>query len=498
MAGAIGLLAITIFVLSYVLIEHERSILTDEIEKSVILQGRNIALTSAKALLRSDPEYELYPLVTRISEKNENIFSVVITDSTGLMLGGMELQNLSQQVDLNMEGYQVRPSRYLEVGERMFESDEAFMFRIPILSLDNVIGYVHMTYSKHELLTSIGRAIVMTVTCGVGAFILAIAVSLHLFRRISQPLETLVRGVNAFGLGGFDTRIRVGGSRELRELTSSINQMAKNIVEAQKQLVEKEVTDRELNIAHDIQSTLIPKTIVDLPGYEIDLYYKPARQVGGDYLDVIQIDEQKAALVVADVSGKGVPGLVVTGMLKIMVHELVQKALEPKEIVRRLNIAISKHLRKNMFVTIFLAMLDVKTGKLSYACAGHTPTLVYQRGLDSYEFKRMKVPPMGILSDEEFCPKLTEKQMTFEPGDVLLQYTDGLPESRSSNGEPFGYQRLLDLCRDNATAGPHELIDLLVRAEERLRGDTAPRDDLSLLCVRATASEPERVSANVV
>lgn len=494
-AGAIALLAVTIFSLSYILIQQEKRILTNAIEKSVILLGRNIAHSSEQALLRSDPEYELYPLVTRICEKNTNVSSVLITDPTGTIMGGIELQQISKTFVPELSGYTIRKLDILAPNERLLDSDDFYLFRTQIRSLENITGYVHMTYSKHELLSTLKQAIIITIICGCTAFFLAIGLSLFIFRRISHPMDLLVQGVNAFGQGNFDTRIQPTGNNEFRVLSDSFNRMASSIVEAQKKLVEKEITDRELEIAHDIQSVLIPSSVKDPLGYQIGLYYQSARQVGGDYMDIFPVDSHKLVCVMADVSGKGIPGLVVTGMLKILVHELVKIETDPNWILRQINTAIAKHMRKNMFVTMFIAFLDTEREDIVFSSAGHNPTLLYHRETNSCEFIRLHGSLMGFFSDKYFSRKLSDMRIRLDPGDFILQYTDGLTESTDSNGEMFGFERIFDSCKRNGSAGPRAIIDLLVKDEAAFRGEAQPcNDDLSLLAVGPTAPVEQEIT----
>lgn len=491
MAGAIGVLAVTVTVVSFVLIQGDRRILTQEIENSVILQGRNVALASEKALLSSDPEFELYPLVARMSERNKSIISVTITDSSSVMLAGVELQKIAEKVDLILADYPPKSSPYLEAGEVLYETGDAFFVKSPVRSLGRDIGFVYLEYSKDGLRASLRKAVTMTVICALGAFVAAIVAALHLFRRISRPVGALMKGVEFFGRGELSTRIAARGSREFRVLAHSFNEMATRIVAAQEELVDKKVTDRELAVARDIQATLIPAAVFEPPGYRIGLHYRAARKVGGDYIDVVRVDAHRAALVVADVSGKGIPGLVVMGMLKIMVHESLRKIGDPSAIMRHLNTSIARYLRKNMFVTMFLGVLDSRSGELKYSCAGHVPTLVYRKSSASAELIKIKVPPLGFLPDEEFSPKLVEKRFELSKGDVVLQYTDGLIESMGPRGDMFGYERMVEVCRAHGAEGPLKLVEALISSEARFRGAAAQRDDVSILCVGSVAPVPE-------
>ena len=153
-AGAIVLLGVTVASISYFLIDYEKTILRDEIQKAVVLQGRNIALGSEKALLRSDPEFELFPLVKTLTETTPSIESVVITDADGVIYGHSELQNVSRKYEPNLAGYRAVASNQLSANEELRENPAAFALTTPVTSFDRTIGYVHLSYSKAEFNSS--------------------------------------------------------------------------------------------------------------------------------------------------------------------------------------------------------------------------------------------------------------------------------------------------------------------------------------------------------
>jgi serine phosphatase RsbU (regulator of sigma subunit) len=486
-AGAIALLGLALASVSYFLIEHQKQILKEDLQKTIILQGRNVALSSVKAMFRSDPEFELVPLVTRISEGSKQITSLVITDADNTIQADMELQNIGQQFKQDSKGYQRTRNSLLSTTEELGEGGATFFFKTPVTSLDNVVGFVCLSYSKHELAVPIQRAMRITLLIGAATFVLGIIVALMVFRRISHPLDVVVKGVNSIGRGNLDTRIQLATRNEFRFLAQSFNTMASDLQEVQAELVEKKLVDRELEIAHDIQDTLIPSDIRQPDGYEINIYYKSATQVGGDYVDVMPVSPDRIALVMADVSGKGIPGLVVMAMLKIMVHELLKKGMDPKNVMRKLNTSLAANVRKNMFVTMFLGVLDLPSRELICSNAAHNPLILYEHGSQRCESHRITGRPLALFPDDVFCERLVERRLRLHDGDLLFLYTDGLNESLDADKNQLGHERIVDVCREHATAGATNLITRMVEAERAFRGDCQQSDDLSLLAVRTTA-----------
>lgn len=488
--GATALLGITLITVSYSLMILEGRVLREEIEKTLTLQGRNIALSSEKALLRSDPEFELFPLVNRILAGSNNITSVVVTDADGLIQGDDQLQNIGTTYEPDLSEVTPKRTPILAADEQLYENDDAYVLKTPVRSLDRVVGHVFLSYSKHELHKLIRRDIIVTLICGAIAFILGIGLSLLFFRRISRPIDILMRAVNDFGKGDLGNKIDVDARNEFHILAESFNDMTGRIAAAQKELIVKERIEKELEIAHDIQNTLIPKELHQPVGFEIGIHYESATQVGGDYVDIIPTESGHLALVMADVSGKGVPGLVVMAMLKIMVHELVQKATAPSDVVRRLNVTLAKNIRANMFVTFFVAYLDTRSGAVRYSNAGHNPLLVFKSANSRCTTHKMRGYPLGVFSDAEFVRGLEEYSVELDPGDVILQYTDGLSESVSPTGEQFGIERIAKIARANGSDGAKALVQELTKTESQFRGSRTQVDDITLLAVSATGERP--------
>lgn len=481
--GTILLLGITLGSISYSLILHEKKILKSEIERSVVLQGRNIALSSEKALLRPDPEFELYPLIKKLIQESDNVISVIVTDSEGIIQGSIQLQDIGKPYQLDHGETSLVPTKGLGKEDILYQNNDYYLFVTPVKGLDLNIGTIYLTYSKSGFHLSIILSIAITLVLAAFALALGMALSMLLFKRISHPLDILMQGVRKFGEGKLDTKIEIKSRNELRLLASSFNEMADKISLAQSELIAKEKLEKELEIARDIQSTLLPKGVKDPPGFEIGYYHQSASEVGGDYLDIIPLKVGKVALVIADVSGKGIPGLVIMAMVKIMVQEFASKGYSPKEVLRRMNSSLSKTIKKNMFVTFFFAIFDRNLSEFIYANAGHNPLLLYDASKNKSCFFKMRGLPLGILPDDSFEEQLTEYRTTLHPGDLILQYTDGLNESTNESGAQLRFDGIMQICNKYAQQGAKAVVSRLVEAEKQFRGKSNQKDDITLLAM---------------
>jgi serine phosphatase RsbU (regulator of sigma subunit) len=210
---------------------------------------------------------------------------------------------------------------------------------------------------------------------------------------------------------------------------------------------ERELVEQELRVARSIQHASLPKEVPQLQGWKISPYYRPAREVGGDFYDFHPLPEGRLGVVVGDATGKGVPAALVMsttcGMLQLAARALDTSS--PGEILKQVNEALLARISLNMFVTCFYAILEPESGTLTYANAGHDlPCLRHGDG-DAEEL-RARGMPLGLMPGMGY----EEKETILEAGEVTLLYSDGLVEAHDPKGEMFGFPRLRTLVAEHA------------------------------------------------
>ena len=246
--------------------------------------------------------------------------------------------------------------------------------------------------------------------------------------------------------------------------------------------IEREYVEHELRVARRIQQASLPKVVPQLEGWQITPFYRPAREVGGDFYDFHLLSEGRVGLVVGDATGKGVPAALVMattcGMLQLAAQDL--ESSSPSEVLRRVNEALSPRIPANMFVTCFYAILDPKSGHLSYANAGHDIPYLYRNG-DAEEL-RARGMPLGLMPGMGY----EEKQTILEAGEAALLYSDGLVEAHDSKGEMFGFPRLRALVAQHAEEAA--LGDFLLEELHSFVGEGwEQEDDITLLTLERSA-----------
>ena len=248
----------------------------------------------------------------------------------------------------------------------------------------------------------------------------------------------------------------------------------------------RERLEQELEVARLIQQNFLPKQLPELDGWRVAAYYRPARTVGGDFYDFIELPDGMIGLVVGDVTDKGVPAAMVMAATRSVLRAAAQRLLEPGAVLQRVNETLCSEIPPNMFVTCLYGVLDPATGLLRYANAGHNLPIVHCAGVVSE--LRATGMPLGLMPGMDY----DEKEATLAPGSSVLLYSDGLTEAHDPGREMFGTPRV----RERLTAGrvPDDLISDLVDQLDRFTGAEAEQeDDITLVALERTggAGEPE-------
>jgi serine phosphatase RsbU (regulator of sigma subunit) len=264
---------------------------------------------------------------------------------------------------------------------------------------------------------------------------------------------------------------------DLATQTAPAVQVAQLVRQQQKQAQERERIEQELRVARLIQQTLLPEHVPDLEGYQLAAYYQPAREVGGDFYDFLELDEGQLGLVVGDVTDKGVPAALVMATTRTMLRASAQRLDSPAEVLKRVNDVIVRDIPPNMFITCLYAILDTRSGKLRYANAGHDLPYLRHKGRpgDASEL-RARGMPLGLMPGMFY----EEKEAVLEEGDSILFYSDGLVEAHDPHYEMFGFPRLQGFV--GAHPGGATMIDFLLKELARFVGDSwEQEDDITLV-----------------
>jgi len=245
---------------------------------------------------------------------------------------------------------------------------------------------------------------------------------------------------------------------------------------------ERERIEQELQVARRIQQELLPEETPELDGWRIATYYGPAREVGGDFYDFLELSSGRLGLVVGDATGHGMPAALVMATTRGMLRAVVQSLESPGEVLARVNEALVAEIPPSTFVTCFYAVLDPESASLSYANAGHDLPYLRHRGGGCEEL-RARGMPLGLMPGMSY----EEKEIELDAGEAVLFYSDGLVEAHDPKGEMFGFPRLRELVAEHGDE-KRSLVDFLLEELYSFTGEGwEQEDDITLVTLERSA-----------
>jgi sigma-B regulation protein RsbU (phosphoserine phosphatase) len=244
----------------------------------------------------------------------------------------------------------------------------------------------------------------------------------------------------------------------------------------QVEAVKNESMSRELELAKEIQSALLPHQLPTLPGWEIEARWRPAHQVSGDFYDLIPLDDNHIGFVIADVADKGIPGALFMTLIRTLLRAAAKDQFSPSTVLQRVNELLVPDSKNSMFVTLFYGVLDLDSGQFSYANAGHNPPVIKKVGSNDFVELPFTSVPLGIFEDIH----VDEHEQELNYGDWVFLYTDGITEAFSKTDEMFGVNRLYNLLLSNGYSSSKELLDRVQNEVNEFTNGTEISDDITM------------------
>lgn len=247
---------------------------------------------------------------------------------------------------------------------------------------------------------------------------------------------------------------------------------------------ERAALESEVGRATRIQFNLLPEQIPRLRGFDIRVHYQSAKEVSGDYYDFIPIDRENLGIVVADVSGKGIPGAMVMGMARTALQLLARGNPSARETVISLNKFLTRDIKGVMFLTLLYMVMNVRTLTIQVVNAGHNPLILWRDGISrSINPKGIAV---GLDAGKIFETNLKEELIQLQHGDRIIAYTDGVVEAMNEKGEEFGEERFLEIVEESAEKSSSEFINRLINAIREHQGRAEQHDDITVVTFKYT------------
>ena len=310
-------------------------------------------------------------------------------------------------------------------------------------------------------------------------------------KTVTKPIHLLSKGADEFAdptVEYADKKVidlPIRSKDEIGDLYQKTRSMQQNLIDYMASLTkvtaEKERIGTELSIATRIQASMLPQVFPAYPErHEFDLYASmdPAKEVGGDFYDFFLVDDDHLCIVMADVSGKGVPAALFMMASRIIIANNAMAGKSPAQVLYDTNTTLLANGQDDMFVTVWIGILEISTGRLTASNGGHEYPVLTKDG----RFEMYKDVHSFLVGGMPGV-KYKEYELQLNPGDKLFVYTDGVPEAQDSEKKMFGMDRTVDTLNENREASPKELLQSVRKAVDAFVGDAEPFDDLTMLCL---------------
>ena len=362
---------------------------------------------------------------------------------------------------------------------------------LPVKDSNGDVVAIVVVQHTMALLNKLGTSftILVAMTTLILAVVSVLGFILIVRKQFVTPIQNIVAEAQRFAKDNSEPDVPLDGSiskiHEISNLAEAIDQMEldtlRNIRNLAEAIKKQEKIDSELDIARQIQESLLPKTFPAFPNRcEFDLYASmhAAKQVGGDFYDYFLVDDDHLAFVMADVSGKGVPAALFMMATKIIIYERTMLGGSPAEILEFVNKRICAHNDAEMFVTVWLGILEISTGKITAANAGHDNPAVTRNG--KFEFVKSK---RGVVVGAMEDAKYQNFEIQLEKGDKIFLYTDGVPEATNAENAMFSLTETLNAINDLSTGHPKDIVEGVNKMIDVFVGGAPQFDDTTMLCI---------------
>lgn len=319
-------------------------------------------------------------------------------------------------------------------------------------------------------------------------------------KNLSKPLATL-RGSRFRSILAFPIYVKgenIGTLALLKELPDGFNKEMTKIVSTfanqagisienfrlMEEALQGERYKEELKIAKTVQKSLLPQVLEQDADFEVAAFSESADEVGGDYYDTLRISAHETSMIIADVSGKGTTAAFHMSQMKGIFHSLAQDCIEPDEFMARANKALIYCLERNSFISAIFFLLNTQQKTVRYSRAGHCPVLYYSAAANKAEYLKDKGVALGMVRNNSYKNFIEAYTFSYQPGDIMVLYTDGITEAKSTKGEEFGYERLAAIVMEVKDHSPKQIQEHLISKLYEFSGTDNINDDYTTMIVK--------------
>jgi serine phosphatase RsbU (regulator of sigma subunit) len=487
----LGFMTASLGLLTKSLSDHEHKALLSEMRKRLAVEVTNLSLQSREAMETDNQLAVLSSLRGR--RKLEDFRWAAVLHPDGTVFAHSDIRLVGQKLDIPETVAHL--SSGLVHREEIDASDAAGHFEVwaPVISElrgnPERIGLVCFVVSKESLNAAVQSARLDAIQLG-GLFILLGFIGTGLIARtITRPIGQLVAGVQRIASGDLEHKMRMKRGDEIGLLSDSFDNMTQELAAAQKELIEKSLYEKELEVAGKIQAALLPGAPPEVADHTVAALSVPAKVVGGDFYDYIDLPGGRTAFLVADVAGKGVSAGLVMTSVRSAARSVFRYTISPRDALIALNEQVLADFDRKTFVTMLILVLEPGGRTLRIANAGHPPVVWYHGNTGVVDAIVTRGAAVGVLPAGHFDAIIEETEVALHEGDLVVAYSDGVNEAHDREGNLFGEERVSAFTLANCQLSPRAFLEKLRRDLDDFSEGFGQFDDITALALRSTAPE---------
>jgi serine phosphatase RsbU (regulator of sigma subunit) len=432
-----------------------------------------------------------------LTRENPDIYWAAVAAADGRLVAHSEIREVV--AGKRLPEWSGQPmDEIIRAGEKFAVVGDTIRINVPIWEGAVKIGSMEIAAAASQIREARRAAIIATISVIALLIVVGLPVSMYLLQWKMKPIRLITDHLKKIDFDKMSIDIPLKSKNEFGYLADTLRVMGDKLYMAQREKAEKERIAREYEIAREIQSNILPRNFPSSPRFEFAGAYRSAKEVGGDYYDFIDYGDGFIGILIADVSGKSLPGMLVMLMTRDIIRQVSRSVRQPGPLLSAVNRELAPNIKKGMFVTMSYGLLNISSGDFVFASAGHNPYLHYDATARRIALLRSKGFPLGIMPPRPFEARLEVNSLRLSSGDWLALYTDGINEAQNENNDEFGMDRFLNLIRSNADKKAEDLVRTILESVENFVGSASQSDDITLLTMKWLGIEAETGTANAL
>ncbi len=429
----LSLLILILLIITPLYLAKEKEILLSNLIKRGQTLVKNFALSCENLLITSDELGLEDEVDVIVKEKDVLSAYIVLKDLTYFLhnnpafLGKKYLPPTKIEINLK-ESYNII-LRKKEIIYQFFYP----VFKTTLHGKRTHFGTAYIEITTKFIYKHLNKLKIESLLIFFGIFVLGVLGTIFLSSVIVKPIKKLMKCTEIIGGGNLKYRIKLHTGDEIEMLAKEFNKMTLRLYKAQRKLIKQKLVEQELKIAKSIQKDIIPDEIPQITGYEVLTFYKPAREIGGDYYSFIEVEKYKKGIVIADVAGKGIPAALIMSMFHTIINFYGYENINPVNLMKKAAFCLSRYLKKGNFITSIIGILDLHSNIFKFVSAGHEAPIYFSSKKNSFKMIKSSGVPIGLIDEKTFVHELSFNKIKLDKNDLLFLYTDGIRNLKKKN-----------------------------------------------------------------